>query len=109
MSKRHVIKAAEVSSNRNDKSRSTTDGDKDDKSKENISAEIQTLMPFSKYDIRIYAENNIGMSIPSPKSLGVHTKEEAPEGPPTSVTAVSNTSQSIIISWKVRSIFVITQ
>ena len=27
-----------------------------------MSAEIQTLMPFSKYDIRMYAKNKIGMS-----------------------------------------------
>ena len=102
MSKRHVIKASEIYFNENDKGSTSKDSNKTDVNKENISAEIQTLMPFSKYDIRVYAENKIGMSSPSLKILRVHTKEEAPEGPPTSVIAISNTSQSLLISWKVR-------
>ena len=102
MSKRHVIKASEIYFNENDKGSTSKDSNKTDVNKENMSAEIQTLMPFSKYDIRIYAENKIGMSSPSMEILRVHTKEEAPEGPPTSVIAISNTSQSLLISWKVR-------
>ena len=101
MSKRHVIKASEMYFNENDKGSTSKDSNKTDVNKENMSAEIQTLMPFSKYDIRVYAENKIGMSSPSMEILRVHTKEEAPEGPPTSVIAISNTSQSLLISWKV--------
>ena len=67
-----------------------------------MSAEIQTLMPFSKYDIRMYAENKIGVSGPSNPSIRIQTKEEAPEGPPTSIIAVSNSSQSLVVTWKVR-------
>ena len=67
-----------------------------------MSAEIQTLMPFSKYDIRMYAKNKIGMSVPSTPSIKIQTKEEAPEGPPTSIIAVSNSSQTLVVSWKVR-------
>ena len=102
MSKRHGIKASEMYFNKNDKVSTSKDNNKTDVNKENISAEIQTLMPCSKYDIRVYAENKIGMSSPSLEILRVHTKEEAPEGPPTSVIAISNTSQSLLISWKVR-------
>ena len=102
MSKRHVIKASEMYFNENEKGSTSIDSNETNVNKEKISAEIQTLMPFSKYDIRVYAENVIGMSSPSLKILRVHTKEEAPEGPPTSVIAISNTSQSLLISWKVR-------
>ena len=101
MAKRHIIKATEAATfDKGEKIRSSTKKDKHE-SNENISAEIQTLTPFSKYDIRMYAENKIGMSSASFETLSVYTKEEAPEGPPTSVIAVSNTSQSLIISWKV--------
>ena len=102
MAKRHIIKAEQASLfDKDDKIHKSKDNNKHQESKENISAEIQTLMPFMKYDIRIYAENKIGMSSPSKEILRIHTKEEAPEGPPTSVVAVSNTSQSLIVSWKV--------
>ena len=67
-----------------------------------LSAEIQTLAPFSTYDIRMYAENRIGMSNPSTPTIRIKTKEEAPEGPPTSIVAISNSSQSLVITWKVR-------
>ena len=66
-----------------------------------MSFEIQTLMPFSKYDIRMYAENEIGVSGPSSPSIGIQTKEEAPEGPPMSIITVSNSSQSLVVTWKV--------
>ena len=69
---------------------------------ENISAEIQTLVPFSEYDIRMYAENKVGLSNPSNPIIRIQTKEEAPEGTPTSIVATSNSSQSLVISWKVR-------
>ena len=67
-----------------------------------MSAEIQTLMPFSKYDFRIYSENKIGVSGPSSPNIRIQTKEEAPEGPPTSIIAVANSSQSLVVTWKVR-------
>ena len=103
MAKRHIIKATkDARVDKNDKILSSTKNDKHDGSNENISAEIQTLTPFSKYDIRMYAENKIGMSTASLEILRVYTKEEAPEGPPTSVIAISNSSQSLIVSWKVR-------
>ena len=103
MAKRRVIKTKEHDNIDDKTSRHSSQKDASSlDNKENISAEIQTLMPFSNYDIRIYAENKIGISGPTTPIIRIQTKEEAPEGPPTSVVAVSNGSQSLVITWKVR-------
>ena len=100
MAKQHVIISTE--SDYQNKDNSIHMSDIEQRSLQNeLSAEIQTLGPFSTYDIRMYAENRIGMSNPSTPTIRIKTKEEAPEGPPTSIVAISNSSQSLVITWKV--------
>ena len=103
MAKRSIIKTKEHDSTHDKNSRHSSQKDALSlEIKENMSGEIQTLMPFSNYDIRMYAENKIGISDSTNPIIRIQTKEEAPEGPPTSVVAVSNSSQSLVITWKVR-------
>jgi len=63
-------------------------------------SELHTLSPASHYNLRVVAVNLVGTSHPS-RVIEVATKEEVPEGPPLDVEALANTSQSLIISWKV--------
>lgn len=103
MANRRVIKTKEHNNIDDENSRHSSQKDASSlEIKETISAEIQTLMPFSNYEIRLYAENKIGISGPTVPIIRIQTKEEAPEGPPTSVVAVANSSQSLVITWKVR-------
>ena len=100
MAKQHVIISTENDYQNKDNSIHMSDIEQRSLQNE-LSAEIQTLAPFSTYDIRMYAENRIGMSNPSTPTIRMKTKEEAPEGPPTSIVAISNSSQSLVITWKV--------
>ena len=100
MAKQHVIISTENDYQNKDNSIHMSDIEQRSLQNE-LSAEIQTLAPFSTYDIRMYAENRIGMSNPSTPTIRIKTKEEAPEGPPTSIVAISNSSQSLVITWKV--------
>ena len=97
MAKQHVIISTEKDYQNKDNNIHISDIEQNE-----LSAEIQTLAPFSTYDMRMYAENRIGMSNPSTPTIRIRTKEEAPEGPPTSIVAISNSSQSLVITWKVR-------
>ena len=97
MAKQHVIISTEKDYQNKDNNIHIPDIEQNE-----LSAEIQTLAPFSTYDMRMYAENRIGMSNPSTPTIRIRTKEEAPEGPPTSIVAISNSSQSLVITWKVR-------
>ena len=100
MAKQHVIISTENDYQNKDNNIHMSDIEQRSLQNE-LSAEIQTLAPFSTYDIRMYAENRIGMSNPSTPTIRIKTKEEAPEGPPTSIVAISNSSQSLVITWKV--------
>jgi hypothetical protein len=51
--------------------------------------------------LRLVAVNEVGASHPS-RVVDVTTKEEIPEGPPTDVTAAPVSSQSLVITWKVK-------
>nr|XP_040566824.1 Down syndrome cell adhesion molecule-like protein Dscam2 [Lepeophtheirus salmonis] len=62
-------------------------------------AELQSLAPSHAYEIRMSAENGVGMSGKTP-ILKLRAKEEIPEGPPTGIRAIANGSQSIIVTWR---------
>lgn len=68
---------------------------------DNSWTELHTLSPASQYNIRVVAINAVGISHPS-RVIEVTTKEEVPEGPPLDVEAIANTSQSLVITWKVK-------
>ena len=92
-------------SGKNDHSKSKEEEDieqSNNDGKKMVWAELQHLMPFSSYELRMYAVNKIGSSDVTAPILMMQTEEEAPEGPPTSIKAVANGSQSLIIKWKVR-------
>ena len=98
-SKKHSTQEATFSSlNKNE----NEDANEDNKK---MWAEIHALMPFSTYDIRLYAENKIGISDHTQPIVRIRTQEEAPEGTPTSVKAISNSSQTLVITWKVGNYF----
>ena len=63
--------------------------------------EILTLAPATGYNLRLVAVNAVGSSHPS-RTVDLTTKEEVPEGPPTEVEASPSSSQSLVITWKVR-------
>ena len=63
--------------------------------------EILTLAPATNYNLRLVAINTVGTSHPS-RTIDLTTKEEVPEGPPTDVEASPASSQSLVITWKVR-------
>ncbi|KAK8756136.1 hypothetical protein V5799_001156 [Amblyomma americanum] len=63
------------------------------------SATLTNLQPVSTYEIRVVAENAFGTSAPSNITV-VTTKEEAPSGPPTSVSLYTTGSQSLKVTWR---------
>lgn len=63
------------------------------------SATIRGLTPSTTYNIKILAENNLGMSDPSETVTGT-TEEEVPGGPPLDVKVQATGSQSLKVTWK---------
>lgn len=63
------------------------------------SATLVNLQPVVTYEIRVVAENAFGTSAPSNVTV-VTTKEEAPSGPPTSVSLYTTGSQSLKVTWR---------
>ncbi|XP_064480703.1 cell adhesion molecule DSCAM-like isoform X2 [Ornithodoros turicata] len=63
------------------------------------STTLTNLKPVSKYEVRVSAENAFGSSSPSNSTI-VHTKEEAPSGPPTAVSLYTTGSQSLKVTWR---------
>ena len=70
MAKQHVIISTEKDYQNKDNNIHIPDIEQNE-----LSAEIQTLPPFSTYDMRMYAENRIGMSNPSTPPIRMRTKE----------------------------------
>ncbi|CAN7938942.1 unnamed protein product, partial [Ixodes hexagonus] len=68
-------------------------------SSEQTSATLTDLQPVSTYEIRVVAENGFGTSAPSNVTV-VQTREEAPSGPPVSVTLYTTGSQSLKVTWR---------
>ncbi|KAM7293094.1 hypothetical protein ISCGN_026224 [Ixodes scapularis] len=62
-------------------------------------ATLTNLHPVSTYEIRVVAENAFGASAPSNVTV-VTTKEEAPSGPPVSVSLYTTGSQSLKVTWR---------
>lgn len=62
-------------------------------------AVLSKLHPVSTYEVRVVAENAFGTSAPSNVTV-VTTKEEAPSGPPTSVSLYTTGSQSLKVTWR---------
>ena len=58
------------------------------------------LQPNSIYLVSLIAINDVGASRPSPR-LRLTTDQEPPEGTATDIRAISNASQSILVTWKV--------
>ncbi|RXG68666.1 Down syndrome cell adhesion molecule-like protein 1-like protein [Armadillidium vulgare] len=57
------------------------------------------LMPFTKYSIRLFTSNELGVSRPS-EVITFKTLEEAPTGAPENVRVISLEPDSLTISWK---------
>ena len=62
--------------------------------------EVPDLQPATVYNIKMFAENELGQGRDS-EGVTVSTLEETPGGPPTEVSVRVNGSQSLIVSWKV--------
>ncbi|BES91298.1 Down syndrome cell adhesion [Nesidiocoris tenuis] len=57
------------------------------------------LLPYRKYGVVVQAFNNVG---PGPMTAEVfaHTSEDVPGAPPANIQCLSQSSQSILVSWK---------
>ena len=64
--------------------------------------QVSDLQPNTLYSVRLMALNAVGASKPTPK-LRFKTDQEPPEGLVTQIEVESNSSQSIIVTWKVTS------
>ena len=62
--------------------------------------QVTGLQPNSLYLVRLMAINEVGASRPTPR-LRLTTDQESPEGTATDIRAISNASQSILVTWKV--------
>ncbi len=62
---------------------------------------IEDLRPNVVYFIRLAAVNAVGSSLPTRPPLRFRTNQESPEGAVTQLAAESNSSQSILVEWKV--------
>ena len=60
-----------------------------------------SLRPYSSYQFRVAASNDVGTSNFSEPSPAVVTLEAAPDDPPTSVTARTVSPTSVVVSWTV--------
>ena len=60
-----------------------------------------SLRPYNRYQFRIAATNDVGMSNFSVPSPAVRTLEAAPDSPPTSVTARTVSPIAAVVSWTV--------
>ncbi|GAB6024303.1 Down syndrome cell adhesion molecule-like protein 1 [Chamberlinius hualienensis] len=60
---------------------------------------MTSLSPANRYQFRLAAENDVGLSNYS-QVVSATTSEEAPSGPPTSITAWAISSKSLNIRWK---------
>lgn len=67
-------------------------------SADRLSGVVDQLQPATNYHIHVTASNALGQSQPS-TALTVTTDEEAPEGPPLSVTSSAVGPRSLTISW----------
>ncbi|XP_049855344.1 Down syndrome cell adhesion molecule-like protein Dscam2 [Schistocerca gregaria] len=63
------------------------------------SAIVTELQPAHSYEIRVLAENSVGVSNAS-ESISVTTSEEAPSGPPRDVKVRAINSEILYVSWK---------
>lgn len=61
---------------------------------------VTGLKPNSGYKCQVYAQNEVGWSLAS-DAVYFRTEEDAPSGPPLSVTAIATGPNSIKITWKV--------
>ena len=64
--------------------------------------QVSDLQPNTLYSVRLMALNAVGTSKPTPK-LRFKTDQEPPEGVVTQIKVESNSSQSVIVTWKVTS------
>uniref|UniRef100_A0A182QBV3 Down syndrome cell adhesion molecule n=1 Tax=Anopheles farauti TaxID=69004 RepID=A0A182QBV3_9DIPT len=62
-------------------------------------AQVQKLSPATTYNIRIVAENDIGVSDPS-DVVTIITAEEAPSGKPQSIKVEAINQSTLRVSWK---------
>ncbi|XP_022258723.1 Down syndrome cell adhesion molecule-like protein Dscam2, partial [Limulus polyphemus] len=60
---------------------------------------IRDLQPMARYHFTLFAENDLGRSLPS-DVISVTTDGEAPQDPPQDVEVVATTSHSLRVSWK---------
>lgn len=62
-------------------------------------AHITNLKPSTSYHFRLFAENNLGMSLAS-EALHVQTDPEIPSGPPLKVNVEAISSTQLLIKWR---------
>ncbi|KAJ8015259.1 hypothetical protein DPEC_G00024270 [Dallia pectoralis] len=60
---------------------------------------INNLKPFSTYNIRMFAKNNVGLSTAS-NVLTITTEEAVPDGPPQDVNVEAISAHSILVQWR---------
>lgn len=59
---------------------------------------LMDLHPFTKYEVKMVAENTVGSSKPT-KSLFATTYEDTPSAAPTDVQAYVDDRQQVIVLW----------
>ncbi|CAH1965461.1 unnamed protein product [Acanthoscelides obtectus] len=60
---------------------------------------LQNLHPAQVYQIRILAENRLGLSEPS-QTVQINTMEEVPSGAPVDIRAEAKSSTELVVTWE---------
>ena len=66
-----------------------------------MSIEVESLSPYTTYQLRLIAQNVVGRSAPSSPSRGFTTLKTVPEVAPRNVTVVALNATAFKISWSV--------
>ena len=66
-----------------------------------MSIEVESLSPYTSYQLRLIAQNVVGRSVPSSPTRGFTTLKSVPEVAPQNVTVIALNATAFMISWLV--------
>ena len=70
-----------------------------------MTVQVENLSPYTTYQLRLIAENDVGRSDPSSPTRGFMTLKAVPEIAPRNVTVTSLGSTALRVSWLVSQAF----